>query len=105
MIKLNVMYPYSEGARFDHAYYRDKHMPMVAQKLGNACKYYTIDKGLAGGGPGTPPPFFAACSITCASAESLQQAMAPHQKAIQADVANYTDARPVVWISEVVEPG
>ena len=33
MIKLNVMYPYSEGARFDHAYYCDKHMPMVAQKM------------------------------------------------------------------------
>jgi uncharacterized protein (TIGR02118 family) len=28
MIKVNVMYPYSEGARFDHAYYRDRHMPM-----------------------------------------------------------------------------
>jgi uncharacterized protein (TIGR02118 family) len=105
MIKFHVLYPHSEGGRFDHAYYRDQHMPMVAQKLGSACLSYSIDKGLAGGGPGTPPPFFAACSITCASAESLQQAMAPHQKAIQADVANYTDARPVVWISEVVEPG
>ena len=105
MIKVTVMYPYTEGARFDHAYYRDQHMPMVAQKLGSACLGYSIDKGLAGGAPGAPAPFFAACSITCASAESLQQAMAPHQKAIQADVPNYTDARPVVWISEVVEPG
>jgi len=27
MIKVSVMYPNTPGARFDHAYYRDKHMP------------------------------------------------------------------------------
>jgi uncharacterized protein (TIGR02118 family) len=102
MIKFNVQYPRTEGGRFDHAYYRDKHMPMVAQKLGSACLYYTIDKGLAGGAPGAPSPYHAACSIACDSVETLQQAMAPHAKAIRADVPNYTDAQPVVWISEVV---
>jgi uncharacterized protein (TIGR02118 family) len=35
MIKINVMYPYTEGARFDHAYYRDQHMPMVKARLGS----------------------------------------------------------------------
>ena len=98
------MYPHTPGARFDHDYYRDKHMPMVAQKLGSACRSYEIDKGLAGGAPGAPSPYHAACSITCDSLESLQQAMAPHGKAIRADLPNYTDAQPVVWISEVVEP-
>jgi hypothetical protein len=39
MIKVTVMYPYTEGARFDHAYYRDRHMPMVKAKLGCACSY------------------------------------------------------------------
>ena len=104
MIKFNVLYPRTEGGRFDHDYYRDKHMPMVAQKLGSACRSYEIDKGLAGGAPGAPSPYHAACSITCDSLESLQQAMAPHGKAIRADLPNYTDAQPVVWISEVVEP-
>ena len=51
MIKVSVMYPYAAGARFDHAYYRDKHMPMVKQRLGAACLYYTVDKGIAGGAP------------------------------------------------------
>jgi len=50
MIKINVMYPYTEGARFDHAYYRDRHMPMVKARLGSACAYYTVEKGLAGRG-------------------------------------------------------
>jgi uncharacterized protein (TIGR02118 family) len=50
MIKFNVMYPRVPGMRFDHDYYRDKHMPMLARRLGPACLYYTVDKGLAGGG-------------------------------------------------------
>jgi hypothetical protein len=33
MIKVTVMYPYTEGARFDHVYYRDQHMPMVKARL------------------------------------------------------------------------
>ena len=55
MIKVSVMYPNKPGARFDHAYYRDKHMPLVKARMGDACKYYTIDKGLAGGAPAPSP--------------------------------------------------
>ena len=102
MIKFNVMYPFKAGMRFDHDYYRDKHMPLVAKRLGAACKHYTIDKGLAGGAPGAPLPFVAACSIFCDSVESLQAAMGPHAQEIMADIPNYTDAQPVVWISDVV---
>jgi len=51
MIKVSVMYPNKPGARFNHDYYRDKHMPLVKAQMGDKCKYYTIDKGLAGGAP------------------------------------------------------
>jgi uncharacterized protein (TIGR02118 family) len=102
VIKFNVLYPSKEGGRFDHAYYRDKHMPMVARLLGSACRGYSIDKGLAGGAPGAPSPYFACCSVFCESVESLQKAMGPHAKEIMADIPNYTDTQPVVWISEVV---
>ena len=78
-------------------------MPMVASRLGAACRSYTIDRGLAGGAPGAPLPFVAACSVVCESVEALQAAMAPHAQEIMADVANYTDAQPVVWISEAVD--
>src|ERR1700710_375229 len=54
MIKVSVMYPNVEGARFDHAYYRDKHMPLVKGLMGGGCLFYTVDKGLAGGAPGEP---------------------------------------------------
>jgi len=70
MIKVTVMYPYAEGARFDHAYYRDRHMPMVKARLGSACAYYTVEKGLAGREPGSPPAYVAMCAFICDSAEA-----------------------------------
>ena len=102
MIKVSVMYPNTAGARFDHDYYRDKHMPMLKEKMGEACKSYTIDKGLAGGAPGAPAPYIGMCHIFCDSVESFQAAFGPHMKAIMADVPNYTDLKPVMQISEVV---
>ena len=102
MIKVSVMYPYTEGARFDHAYYRDKHMPLLKARLGDACKAYTIDKGLAGGAPGQPPAYVGMCHVLCDSAEAFQAAFAPHVREIRGDIQNYTDITPVMQISEVV---
>ena len=102
MIKFNVLYPSSEGARFDHVYYRDKHMPMLANRLGSACAYYEIDIGIGGRMPGAPSPYLASCSVFSESLETFQQALAPHAREIMADIRIYTDTRPVIWISEVV---
>jgi len=102
MIKVSVMYPNTPGARFDHAYYRDQHMPMVKAKLGSACKYYTVDKGLAGGAPGTPATYVGMCHIFSDSVESFQKAFGANAKEIMADIPNYTDVAPVLQISEVV---
>lgn len=102
MIKVSVMYPHQPDARFDHAYYRDQHMPMVKEKMGAACLFYTVDKGIAGGMPGQPPAYVAVASIHCDSLEAFQAAFGPHVKAILADVPNYTDLKPITVISEVV---
>jgi hypothetical protein len=32
-------------------------MPLVTARLGKACKYYTVDNGLAGGVPGAPATY------------------------------------------------
>ena len=102
MIKVSVMYPNKEGARFDHQYYRDKHMPLVKARLGDACKYYTIDKGLAGGAPGDPATYVGMCHIFADSVEAFQKGFGPHAREIMGDVPNYTDIAPVMQISEVV---
>jgi uncharacterized protein (TIGR02118 family) len=102
MIKVSVMYPNKEGARFDHEYYRDKHMPLVKARLGDACKYYTVDKGLAGGAPGDSATYVGMCHIFSDSVEAFQKGFGPHAKEIMGDIPNYTDIAPVMQISEVV---
>ena len=37
MIKVSVMYPNTPGARFDHEYYRDQHLPLVKARMGDSC--------------------------------------------------------------------
>ena len=102
MIKVSVMYPNTPGARFDHHYYRDTHMPLVKKRLGEHCKYYTVDKGLAGGTPGSAPTYIGMCHIFCDSVESFQEGFSPHAQEILGDIPNYTDLSPLIQISEVV---
>jgi uncharacterized protein (TIGR02118 family) len=102
MIKVSVMYPHRPAARFDHSYYRDRHLPLVKSRMGECCKFYTIDKGLAGASVDAPPAYLAMCHIFCDSIEAFQQGMGPHMDEIMADIPNYTDVAPVIQVSEVV---
>lgn len=102
MIKVSVMYPNTPGARFDHEYYRSKHMPLVKARMGAACKSYTVDKGLVGGAPGAAATYIAMGHLFCDSVEAFQGGFGPHAQEIMGDIANYTDVAPVIQISEVV---
>lgn len=102
MFKVSVLYPNQADARFDHTYYRDRHMPLVAEKLGASLKRYTVDKGLGGGAPGSPPAFVASCALFFDSLEAFQAGMATHGAAIMADIPNYTNLAPQIEITEVV---
>jgi uncharacterized protein (TIGR02118 family) len=102
MIKVTVLYPATDGSRFDHAYYRDRHLPMIQARLGAACLGYEIDEGIAGGAPDSAAPFVALCHIFSDSLESFQAAFAPHAEEIIGDVANYTSIAPVMQFSKVV---
>ena len=102
MIKVSVMYPNSPDARFDHDYYRDKHLPLIKSRMGAGLKYYTIDRGLAGGAPGAPAAYVAMCHLHCDSLEAYQSSFAPHAQEIRGDIRNFTDRTPIVQISDVV---
>jgi len=103
MIKVSVMYPNGPGVRFDHDYYRDKHMPMLKSRMGESLRFYTVDKGLAGAAPGEPAPYVGMCHLFCDSVEAFQAGFGPHAQEIMADIPNYTDQSPVIQISEVVK--
>jgi uncharacterized protein (TIGR02118 family) len=102
MIKISVMYPNGPDARFDVAYYRDRHMPMVKQLMGESCKSYTIDAALAPAPSSSPAPYIAVGHLYCDSLDDFQAGFGPHTRQIMADVANYTNTTPVMQFSEVV---
>lgn len=95
MIRLSVFYPSHDGVWFDHAYYRDHHVPMAVaawQPLRT-----DIDEGLDG-------PYVAAVHFVFASMETMTAALdASATAAVRADRDNYTDIVPVRQISRIVE--
>ena len=95
MIKLSVLYPATEGATFDHDYYREKHVPLCASTWNPTS--VSVDKGVDG-------PYVAAVHLTFDSLEAMGEAMAVEGTgAVIADVANYTTIQPVMQTSEVVD--
>lgn len=93
MIRVSVLYPGGDDVTFDHDYYKNTHVPMActAWNVGGE-----IDKGING-------PYVAAVHFFFESMDQFQAAMgSPETGAVMADVANYTNAAPVMQIAEVV---
>jgi uncharacterized protein (TIGR02118 family) len=102
LIKVSVMYPFSEGKTFNMEYYETKHMPMVAGYIGSNLVKYTIEKGVANGIPNQPLPYMAIGIFYIKNLSEYQAAIGPNRDAIRADFQNYTNATPVILVSEVV---
>ncbi len=101
MIKVSVLYPNTDTTSFDMDYYCNSHMPMVKEKLGDACKNISVEGGLGGGAPDSPPPYIAMGHLYFDSVDDFQSAFGPHAEAIMADIPNYTNVNPVLQVSEV----
>ena len=80
MIKVSVLYENTEGKKFDMAYYLNKHIPMLQQKLGKACKRLEVDQGLGGMQPGSKPPYVALAHMHFDSPENFKARLDPTQK-------------------------
>lgn len=103
MFKISVMYPNKGGAKFNVDYYNTTHFDLVKEKLGPlGLKGTGVEKGIAGGAPGEEAPFLAVGYLLFETLEQFQQAMGTHGKELMADVPNFTDAQPIIQISEVV---
>ena len=103
MIKVSILYPTGEGKTFDMDYYSQKHMPMVAELLGDALKKLKIDKGIGGRLPEDPIPYFAIGYLYFDKLSDYQEAFGPVAGQITGDIPNYTNVQPLIQISEVVE--
>ena len=92
MIRFSVLYPTTEGATFDHDYYRDTHVPLAVSAWG--LQEAEIDRGIDG-------PYVAAVHMKFDSLDAMGEALAsPGTADVMADVAKFTTITSVLQISE-----
>ncbi|HLP72815.1 MAG TPA: EthD family reductase [Bacteroidales bacterium] len=101
MIKVTVMYPFSEEKSFNMDYYCNKHMNLVKESMGDFMKAVSVEKGLAGMVPNSPAPYFAMGNMYFDSLEKFQTAFSKAGN-LMADIPNFTDIEPQIQISEVL---
>jgi uncharacterized protein (TIGR02118 family) len=104
MVRISILYPNSEGARFDLRYYVETHMPMSIRFLSahRGFRGVSVEQGLGGAAPETPPPFIAMCHFLFLSVEDFLAAFQPHAEVLEGDMPNYTDIEPVIQFNEVL---
>lgn len=104
MIKISILYPNNEGARFDLRYWVDTHMPLSIELLSAhpGFKGVSVERGLGGAVPGTNAAYVAMCHFMFDAVESFMAAFTPHAAALQGDMPNYTDVEPIIQINEVL---
>ena len=103
MIKVTILYPNGDGKTFDMDYYSNKHMPMVAELLGDSLKLLAIDQGVAGRTPDEPMPYLAIGYLYFDQLSEYQNSFGPNAEKILGDIPNYTNIQPIVQISEVLQ--
>ncbi len=101
MIRVSVLYPYKDSARFNMDYYLRKHIPLVRQRLGTALKGVSVEQGIAGGVPNSPAPFVTLCHLLFDGLTEVRSAIGSHGAELMADLPNYSNVEPTVQISEV----
>ena len=101
-IKVSLLYPDGEGKTFDMDYYCNKHIPLVAKLLGDTVIGASVEKGLAGGAPGSTATYQAMGNLYFESVEAFQSSFGPNANQIMEDIPNYTNIEPVIQISEVM---
>ena len=63
MIRLNILYPNTPGSRFDLDYTLSTPMPMARRLFGDVLKEVTLEHGMAGAEPGSPPTYIMCCHM------------------------------------------
>ena len=103
MIKISIFYPNTPGARFDMDYYLRTHMPMSIEKqsAGQGYRGVSVERGVGGAEPGSPPTYIAMCHYLFDSAEDFLAAFQLHADVLQEDIPNYTDLQAVIQFSAV----
>ncbi len=99
-VSLQVLYPCGNDSSFDHDYYLQNHMKLVAEHFGQYLQSTQVARGIAGG-PDKPAEYHAIATMVFADQAAMDAAMQASGP-VMADVANFTDSPAQVLIGEVV---
>lgn len=99
-VSLQVIYPVSDGSKFDLEYYRNTHLPMVDDHMGAHIQNAVVTYGIAGG-PDIAAGYHAVATLIFAGQAELDAAMAVAGPVID-DIANFTNVAPDMLIGEVI---
>ncbi|EHP43570.1 ethyl tert-butyl ether degradation EthD [Cupriavidus basilensis OR16] len=107
MIKVSFLYPHSKGGKFDMDYYLQRHVPRAVELFGvqPGFRGVAVERGLGGGAPGSDPAYTVMFHFLFESVPDFVAAAKAAGNELQLDIPNYTDAVPVVQISEVLKIG
>jgi len=104
MIKISILYPNNQGSQFDVSYYVETHMPLSVNLLSAhpGFKGVSVEHGLSGAVPASPPAYIAMCHFLFDSIEDFLAAFMPNASVLQSDMQNYTNIEPVIQFNEVL---
>ena len=96
MIRLNILYPNTPGSHFNLDYYLGTHMTMAKRLFGDVLNEVTLEHGMAGVEPGSPPTYIRSCHMRFESIEAFMEAWSLIGAQLGGDIPNYTDNNPVI---------
>ena len=94
---LTILYPNSEGVRWDVEYYRTHHMPLIMRLYGQeSIKRFELRKGTTDQKGGSPP-YIGTVNIYINDQTAFDAAGAQHGKTLVADVPHFSSVMPVAF--------
>jgi uncharacterized protein (TIGR02118 family) len=98
---VSVVYPKSASSHFDHAYYLQKHMPLVQRTYGaHGMLSARILRGTSS--LGGAPIYELIALLEFADMDAFLKAAGAHSDEVMADVPHFTDIRPLVQFNDTV---
>ena len=103
MIRVAVLYPQQNDSQFDLAYYLNKHIPLVKERLNSlGLIRVEVDEGIGTSAPDRLAPYAAIGYLVFERIEDFQKGFSAHGAELVADIPNYTNIQPQIQISRIV---
>lgn len=100
---ITVLYPNSDGVRFDFDYYKRNHATLIMRLYGRGIAKYELRRGMSGP-DGGKPAYVATVNFWIGDQKLFDESQAKHTATLVADVANFTNVQPTIQFDEVVDP-